>query len=122
MLIQLSEKPDPADPWSVSAFETFEILKNSTDAKGRKLDIIVLPEPADIRSCNSDFVASYVNYYVCNGAVIGAEFGDRAADDKARSILASLYPGRKIVSLNMDAIGESGGGIHCATQQQPKAG
>ena len=122
VLIQLPEKPDPADPWSVSAFETFEILKESTDAKGRKLDIIVLPEPVDIRSGNADFVASYVNYYVCNGAVIGAEFGDRAADDKARSILASLYPGRKIVSLNIDAIGESGGGIHCATQQQPKAG
>ena len=122
VLIQLPAKPDPADPWSVSAFETYQILKNSTDAKGRKLDIVVLPEPVDIRSENADFVASYVNYYVCNGAVIGAEFGDRAADDKARSILASLYPGRKIVSLNVDAIGESGGGIHCATQQQPKAG
>jgi agmatine deiminase len=24
--------------------------------------------------------------------------------------------------LNIDPIGESGGGIHCATQQQPKAG
>jgi agmatine deiminase len=122
VLIQLPNKPDPADPWSVSAFETYEILKKSTDAKGRKLDIIILPEPVYIRSGKADFVASYVNYYVCNGAVIGAEFGDKAADDKARSILASLYPGRKIISLNIDAIGESGGGIHCATQQQPKAG
>ncbi len=121
VLMQLPEKPDPIDPWSVSAFETFEILKRSTDAKGRRLDVIVVPEPVDIRSGNADFVASHVNYYICNGAVIGAEFGDRAADDKARSVLASLYPGRKIVSLNIDAIGESGGGIHCATQQQPQA-
>jgi agmatine deiminase len=122
VLIQLPEKPDPADPWSISAFETYEILKKSTDAQGRRLEIIILPEPVDIRSNKADFVASYVNYYVCNGAVIGAEFGDRAADDKARSILASLYPGRKIINLNIDAIGDSGGGIHCATQQQPKAG
>jgi agmatine deiminase len=122
VLIQLPEKPDPADPWSISAFETYEILQKSTDAKGRKLDIVIVPEPVDIRSDKADFVASYVNYYVCNGAVIGAEFGDRAADDKARSILASLYPGRKIIGLNIDTIGESGGGIHCATQQQPKAG
>jgi agmatine deiminase len=122
VLIQLPKKPDPTDPWSISAFETFEVLKKSTDANGRNLDIIVVPEPVDIRSDKADFVASYVNYYVCNGAVIGAEFGDRAADDEARSILASLYPGRKIISLNIDAIGESGGGIHCATQQQPKAG
>lgn len=122
VLIQLPEAPDPNDPWSVSAFETYAILKQMTDARGRKLEIIVVPEPVDIRSSNDEFVASYVNYYVCNGAVIGAEFGDRAADDKARSILAALYPGRKIISLNVDAIGENGGGIHCATQQQPKAG
>jgi agmatine deiminase len=122
VLIQLPEKPDPADPWSIAAFETYEILKRSTNAQGRKLDIMILPEPVDIRSDKTDFVASYVNHYVCNGAVIGAEFGDRAADEKARSVLASLYPGRKIISLNIDAIGESGGGIHCATQQQPKAG
>ena len=122
VLIQLPEAPDPNDPWSVSAFETYAILKQMTDARGQKLEIIVVPEPVDIRSSNDEFVASYVNYYVCNGAVIGAEFGDRAADDKARSILAALYPGRKIISLNVDAIGENGGGIHCATQQQPKAG
>jgi agmatine deiminase len=122
VLIQLPETPDPTDPWSVSAFETYEILKASTDARGRKLDLIVVPEPVDIRSDKADFVASYVNYYVCNGAVIGAEFGDPAADDAAQSMLAALYPGRKIISLNVDALGDSGGGIHCATQQQPKAG
>jgi agmatine deiminase len=122
VLIQLPKRVDPGDPWSVSAFETSEILKKAKDAKGRKLEIITLPEPVAIRSAKPDFVASYVNYYVCNGAVISAEFGDRAADDQARSTLAALYRGRKIVSLNVDAIGESGGGIHCATQQQPKAG
>ncbi|MEY4501750.1 MAG: hypothetical protein RIS52_1640 [Pseudomonadota bacterium] len=122
VLIQLPKKPDPGDPWSVAAFETYEILKESTDAAGRKLEILTVPEPVDIRSAKPDFVASYVNYYVCNGAVIGAEFGDKAADAQARSMLASLYPGRQIISLNVDAIGDSGGGIHCATQQQPKAG
>jgi len=34
-------------------------------------------------------------------------------------VLAALYPDREIVSLNVDPIGETGGGIHCATQQQP---
>ena len=122
VLIQLPDEPDPSDPWSVAAYKTYEILQHSTDANGRALDIIVLPEPIAIRSKNPDFVASYVNYYLCNGAVIGAEFGSRTADDKARSLLASLYPERKIIMLDIDAIGDSGGGIHCATQQQPRAG
>ena len=74
-----------------------------------------------MRSLDEDFVSSYVNYYVCNGAVISAEFGDDKTDEEAHKILSQLYPTRKIVSLNIDAIGESGGGIHCATQQQPLA-
>ena len=72
-----------------------------------------------MRARADDFVSSYVNYYVCNGAVIAAQFGDREADAEAHEILTSLYPGRQIVQLNIDALGASGGGIHCATQQQP---
>ncbi len=122
VLIQMPGRSDPNDPWSVSALETLDILKRAKDASGKPLDIVQIDEPVSIRSRQTDFVASYVNYYACNGAVIGAEFGDRAADEKAAAMLASLFPGREIVSLNVDAIGESGGGIHCATQQQPKAG
>ncbi len=122
VLIQLPDRIDPADPWSKAAFETYETLKRETDANGRKLDIVVLPEPVDIRSRARDFVASYVNYYVCNGAVVGAEFGDDRADEKALRTLKALYPGREIASLNVDPIGKAGGGIHCATQQQPAAG
>ena len=81
----------------------------------------MLPEPYDARIQADDFVASYVNYYVCNGAVIAAEFGDRESDQAARESLAALYPGREIVMRNVDPVGETGGGIHCATQQQPAA-
>ncbi|WP_181151657.1 MULTISPECIES: agmatine deiminase family protein [Brucella] len=120
LLIQMGDKIDPDDPWSAAAFETHDILAAATDAEGRKLDMVILPEPYDIRSSNSDFVSSYVNYYVCNGAVIAAEFGDRKADERAAAILGKLYPGREIVTLNIDPVGEVGGGIHCATHEQPK--
>ena len=119
VVIQVDGAIDPQDPWSAAAHETLAILEQATDARGRSLEIVRLPEPFDIRAHADDFVASYVNYYVCNHAVIAAEFGDRRADDEARDILASLYPGRAIVQLNIDPIGASGGGIHCATQQQP---
>jgi agmatine deiminase len=118
--IQMGEEVDPDDPWSVSAFETRDILAEATDAQGRKLDLVILPEPYDIRVDSPHFVASYVNYYVCNGGVIAAGFGDKAADAEAVAILACLYPGREIVMLNTDALGEVGGGIHCATHEQPK--
>lgn len=119
MLIQIDDEVDPDDPWSAAAHETLGIIQRATDARGRPLEIVRLPEPIDIRGTSDDFVSSYVNYYVCNGAVIAAQFGDQAADDEAREVLAPLYPGRRIVQLNIDALGASGGGIHCATQQQP---
>ena len=52
--------------------------------------------------------------------MIAAEFGDPEADAEAARILAELYPGREVVTLNIDPVGEVGGGIHCATHEQPK--
>jgi len=121
VLIQLGDEMDPDDPWSVSGHETLRILEQATAADGKKLEIVRLPDPVDIRSWSDDFVASYVNYYVCNGAVIAAQFGDEAADARARDLLQSLYPDRVVEMLDIDPIGESGGGMHCATQQQPLA-
>ncbi|MGI9410846.1 MAG: agmatine deiminase family protein [Hyphomicrobiaceae bacterium] len=119
VVIQLPDKPDKSDPWSIAAFETLKILRNATDAKKRPLEILTLPEPHNTRVTTPDFVASYVNYYVCNGAVIAAQFGDRKADAEAKATLKRLYPEREVIMLDVDPIGETGGGIHCATQQQP---
>ena len=121
VLIQIDDTVDPSDPWSVAAHETLRVLEHARDAAGWALQIIKLPEPQAIRSNAADFVSSYINYYVCNGAVIGAQFGDSETDGAVREILGDLYPDREIIMLNIDSIGESGGGIHCATQQQPRS-
>jgi agmatine deiminase len=120
VLIQMPEAPDAEDPWSVAAFETLAVLENATNVEGEKLIIEKLPEPLKIRSKSADFVTAYANYYICNGAVIGAQFGDKDTDQESAAILKRLYPGREIILLNIDAIGEIGGGIHCATHEQPE--
>lgn len=113
VLIQLPDRPDPADPFHQAALRTYDDLQ----AAGLSVDVI--PDPVDLRVDSYDFVAAYANYYVCNGAVIAAQFGDKAADQEATRALKRHYPGREIVTLNADALGEVGGGIHCATQQMP---
>jgi agmatine deiminase len=117
--IQAPERLRGADKWSLAAARTREALKQARDAKGRPLVLHTLPEPERPRVRHVDFVAAYANYYVCNGAVIAPQFGDRDADREAHRLLAAFYPGREVVALEIDAIGEAGGGIHCATQQQP---
>lgn len=112
--------PEDTDVFSDSARRTLSILRQSTDAQGRRLKIHEIPSPDRTRIGSEEFVASYANYYVCNGGVICAQFGDPETDQIAQNVLTQLYPDREIVALNVDPIGETGGGIHCATQQQPK--
>lgn len=119
--IQVPDQMDQYDPWSRAAFETLEILKEAVDTDNTILEIVDVPEPITLRSERNDFVASYSNYYVCNGALICAQYGDVETDAIAMNTLKELYPERAIIQLNVDALGEIGGGIHCATQQQPKS-
>jgi Peptidylarginine deiminase and related enzymes len=98
------------------------ILRNATDAQGRRLNVVVLEGPSSVRQkyANRDFAAGYINFDVCNGAVIAPEFGDKRTDRNTRDILQELFADREIIQLNIDGIAAGGGGIHCATQQQPR--
>jgi agmatine deiminase len=101
-----------------------QILENATDADGRKLQVHTVSPPLNPRNSrfskdNPDFAAGYINYFVINGAIIAPQFGDEEADAKAFDLLSELYPQRKVVQLDIDAISAGGGGIHCVTSHQP---
>lgn len=97
------------------------ILRKASDAQGRPLKVITLPGPDSVRKKfeSAEFAAGYINFYVCNHAVLVPEFGDKKNDSNTKSILRELFPKREIIQLNIDAIAAGGGGIHCTTQQQP---
>lgn len=82
-------------------------------------NLIPVPAP-QITEDEDGFVDySYINHYVCNGAVILCAFND-PGDLIAKEIMEKAYPGRKIVLVDARQIFARGGGIHCITQQQPK--
>ncbi|MFG2847333.1 agmatine deiminase family protein [Kitasatospora sp. NPDC048296] len=114
----------PPDVWTTASAQALQVLQSATDARGRTLKVVDLPEPdvALIPGAGKNFLATYINYYVCNGGVIVPRFGDKAADDRAAGIIGDLHPGRKVTQLTINHIAAGGGGIHCATQQQPAAG
>ncbi|MER7582328.1 agmatine deiminase family protein [Kitasatospora sp. NPDC097691] len=117
------DKPGPGSTgmWVTVYNQAKQVLQTATDAKGRPLTIIELPGPDHnkISGTGSAFLASYTNHYTANGAVLMPQFGDAAADEAARAILAAEYPGRVVVPVTINAIAAGGGGIHCATQSQP---
>lgn len=45
--------------------------------------------------------------------------GDAATDAATKTVVENAFPGRTVVQIPIPHLGESGGGIHCVTQQQP---
>ncbi|MFE5297128.1 agmatine/peptidylarginine deiminase [Streptomyces sp. NPDC056632] len=119
-LVQMPLSTD-TDAYARDARQQYSVLSAATTSTGFPMAVSRLqgPDYYKIRSTNRDFLASYANYYLCNGAVISGQFGDTQADAAARATLARLYPDRVIEQLNIDRLGTGGGGIHCVTQQQP---
>jgi agmatine deiminase len=84
-------------------------------------EITELPAPETTHDARGPVDWSYVNHLVVNGGVIACGFGEDRADARAREILADAYPGREVVTVDARPLFDRGGGIHCITQQQPKA-
>nr|WP_298096083.1 agmatine deiminase family protein [uncultured Shinella sp.] len=119
-LIIASSYPGDTSEWGRAHEEALAILAKTRDARGRAFEVVSIPSATEVRSTSEDFLSSYANYYVGNGALYTPQFGDRKADALAKDVLGRLHPGRRIVQLDVDRIYENGGGIHCVTQQQPR--
>ncbi len=85
------------------------------------LRVVAVPAPDALRDDEGWVDYSYINHYVCNGAVILCAFDD-PGDERAAAILRDAYPGREIVLVDARPLFARGGGIHCITQQQPRRG
>ncbi|MEV7603761.1 agmatine deiminase family protein [Kitasatospora sp. NPDC089797] len=114
----------PADVWSRAADQARGVLRNATDATGRKLQVIELqqPDPDRITGRGDAFVSSYMNFYIGSKGVYLPKFGDARADERAQQVLGKYFPGRETVPVRIDAIAAGGGGIHCATHDIPLVG
>lgn len=118
-VVLVHDQQDPAHPDHAVSAQLRSTLENSVTASGSPFEIVSLPAPTELRDETGWVDHSYVNHYVVDGGVIACGFGDPASDERAASILASVYPGRRIVTVDARPIFARGGGIHCITQQQP---
>jgi agmatine deiminase len=112
---------DPEDGNHAALQANLDILAASTDASGRKLEVVPVPQPrARYGEDGARLALSYINFYFANGALILPAFDD-PADDKAHRLFAGLFKDREVVQVPVLDILHGGGGIHCITQQQPAA-
>ena len=101
--------------------ENLETLKTATDSLGRRLEVMEVEMSYKRLIPDDNEPCSYINYYIANGGIVLPIFHDEKADDNARNIIQSAFPDRKIECVDGLDILLGGGGVHCITQQQPKA-
>lgn len=114
-------QPSPEHPDHAVTRDIARLLAEQTDAAGRTLEVIPLDAPAALRDDEGWVDWSYVNHVLVNEGVIACGFDDPIADAAAREVLEAAYPGRRAVTVDAREMFARGGGIHCITQQQPKA-
>ncbi|WP_044481294.1 agmatine deiminase family protein [Paenibacillus antibioticophila] len=112
---------DPADENYEITQENRATLAKAVDAKGRKLEVIEIPQPPKTFHEGQRLTLSYLNFYFVNGGIILPVFGGAAeeTDRKAADILAAAFPDRRIRTVDGMAIIREGGNVHCTTQQMP---
>jgi len=112
---------DEADPNHLIGKEALSVLERAVDAKGRKIEVVKIPQPPMRMGVESRITLSYLNFYFVNDGIILPIFGGDAAssDEEAVRILSATFPERRIRTIDGMGIVTEGGNVHCATQQMP---
>jgi agmatine deiminase len=111
-------EPDTADPNHRPLAENLERLERARLPDGRALSVIELPMPEPVTSDGVRLPASYANFYVGNAVVLLPVFGG-ARDHLAIDVLASCFPGRRVVPIDSREVVFGLGAWHCLSQQVP---
>jgi len=120
----------PPDNANASRFrENLEALRAATDARGRQLEVVELPQlpytqgvglGGDVRAPGSGthMPAPYVNMVFANGAVFLPRLG-AAREDEVYELIGGLLPDRRVIGLPTEFSAFGGGGLGCITQHVP---
>jgi agmatine deiminase len=116
--VVIAQEDDPADANHRALRDNWARLAGMTNAAGQPLRVIGLPMPAPVFLDGVRLPASYANFYIGNQAVLVPTFND-PNDRRALSILADLFPTRRVVGIHAVDLVWGLGTLHCMTQQEP---
>jgi agmatine deiminase len=136
-VVLLTWTDDESDPQHEISRDARARLEAATDARGRSLEVVLLPSPGPLAIAAAEAVgvdaaegtlprregdrlaASYVNFYLGDSRVV-MPLLDQRRDEEAAAILRDCFPERDVVGVPAREILLGGGNIHCITQQVPR--
>ncbi|HRK53539.1 MAG TPA: agmatine deiminase family protein [Cyclobacteriaceae bacterium] len=130
--------------------ESYQILKQSSTADGKSLEIIRLPtgpmmtKKVNLTSLNKEeqswfenpssdsvefyLATGYMNFVIANGIIVTAKFWKEGLpnefnerDEMAKQILEKAFTGRKVVQVDCMPLHHDGAGLHCHSRNEPKS-
>jgi agmatine deiminase len=135
-VVLLTWTDDENDPQHAISRDARERLEAATDARGRSLEVVLIPSPGPItiteeeaagvvpaqgtlpRRPGDRLAGSYVNFYPANSRIVHPLLDERY-DEEAAEVLSGCFGDREIVGVPSREILLGGGNIHCITQQVP---
>ncbi|MGW9124453.1 agmatine deiminase family protein [Paenibacillus chitinolyticus] len=96
----------------------YQELRQARNTDGKPFQLIPVPVTRNIVK-EAGSKGSYLNFYIGNEVVLVPVYGDEH-DSLGLQIMEGLFPGRRIVGINVRKLYAYGGMIHCVTQQHPK--
>lgn len=97
----------------------YERLKeNKTILENYGFKITEIPLPLEMSMDGERLPNSYANFIFLNNAVLVPMFNCKQ-DSEAINIFKKLFADRKILSIDSRLLIEEGGGLHCASKQEP---
>jgi agmatine deiminase len=136
-VVLLTWTDDEDDPQHAISRDARERLEAATDARGRPLEVVLLPSPGPLqisaeeaegvdagegtqpRRAGDRLAASYVNFYLGSSRIVQPLLDPRH-DEEAAAILRRVFGEREVVGVPAREILLGGGNIHCITQQVPR--
>jgi agmatine deiminase len=136
--VLLTWTEERGDPQREISREARRVLESATDARGRRLDVGLVPSPGPLtitaeeaagvdggehaqpRVAGDRMAGSYVNFLITNDSIVHPRLDERY-DDAAAELLGKEFPDRRIEGIPGREILLGGGNIHCITQQVPAA-
>ncbi|HEX6780792.1 MAG TPA: agmatine deiminase [Solirubrobacterales bacterium] len=136
-VVLLTWTDDEDDPQHAISSDARDRLEAATDARGRALEVVLLPSPGPLRTSAEEaegvdaregtqprragerLAASYVNFYPADSRIVYPLLDPRH-DEEAGAILRRVFPEREAVGVPAREILLGGGNVHCITQQVPR--
>lgn len=111
---------NPADEHFVGLQAMEKELCEATNAAGQPFRLIKLPFPDPVFDEDGlRLPATYANFLITNHSVLVPTYAQPENDARALELIASAFPGRKVVGIDCRALIKQHGSLHCVTMQLP---